>query len=174
MSSWLTKPLFVSKSLTSWVWVIYCELILGPWNLMGAYLPNMILMFYVNYTKLSIDVFVLLVHGKFYVTCHVIYVKIYIIQTQNLVLDLITLCSHKFKSFIPKLRFNSKYLIKKLGLIYMDIIFQCWQAFQFVMLNSRFRFLLFKPKQVPTFGSNQHKDWTLKEKSYWVKTHLGV
>ncbi len=65
--------------------------------------------------------FVLLVHGKFYVTCHVIYVKIYIIQTQNLALNLVTLCSHKCKSFTSKLRYNLKYLIRILGLIYMDI-----------------------------------------------------
>jgi hypothetical protein len=90
---------------------------------MGAYLPNMILVFHVNYTKLSIDMFVLLVHRKFYITCHVIYVKIFIIQTQNLALDLVTLCSHKFKSFISKLGFNLKYLTRISGLIYMDINF---------------------------------------------------
>lgn len=65
--------------------------------------------------------FVLLIHGKFYVTCHVIYVKNYIIQTQNLALDLVTLCSHKCKSYISKLRYNLKYLIGILGLIYKDI-----------------------------------------------------
>ncbi len=65
--------------------------------------------------------FVLPIHGKFYVTCHVIYVKIYIIQTQNLALDLVTLCSHKCKSFISKLRYNLKYLIRILGLTYMEI-----------------------------------------------------
>jgi len=76
-----------------------------------------------DYTKLSIDMFVLLVHGKFYVTCHVIYVKICILQTQNLTLDLVTLCSHKFKIFISKLRLNLKYLTRILGLTYMDINF---------------------------------------------------